>query len=94
MTRPRASHTATLLPTGQVLVAGGYTTCYNSAPTNTSAELYDPAAGTWTATASLHVGRYGHAAVLLYDGRVLVAGGGMSGGNGQFWTARSYIRVH
>jgi len=83
MTRPRASHTATLLPTGQVLVAGGYTTCcYNSAPTNTSAELYDPAAGTWTATASLHVGRYGHAAVLLYDGRVLVAGGGTSGGNG------------
>jgi len=83
MTTPRASHTATLLSTGQVLVAGGYTACcYNSAPANTSAELYDPSTGTWTATASLHNGRYAHGAVLLGDGRVLVAGGGTSGGNG------------
>ncbi len=83
MATPRASHTATLLPTGHVLVAGGYTTCCgDSAPATTSSELYDPETNTWTATASLHEGRYAHAAVRLGNGRVLVAGGGTSGGNG------------
>ena len=46
----RYRHTATLLPNGKVLVAGGYnSTCGYLA----SAELYDPATGTWTATGSL-----------------------------------------
>ena len=45
----RTDHTATLLPNGQVLVAGGEgTTGFLS-----SAELYNPATGTWTVTGSM-----------------------------------------
>jgi len=62
-------HTATLLNNGKVLIAGGDDTdC-------TSAELYDPAAGTWSLTGSLNDGRYFHTATLLPDGTVLAAGG-------------------
>src|SRR5258705_3647625 len=49
----RDNHTATLLPNGKVLVAGGF----NSGGTLTSAELYDPASGSWTATGSLNTAR-------------------------------------
>ena len=65
------SHTATLLPNGKVLVAGGY----DSSGTLASAELYDPASGTWTATGSLATARVCHTATLLPNGKVLVAGG-------------------
>jgi Galactose oxidase, central domain len=70
MTSPRRWHTATLLPNGRVLVAGGYA----GAGGLTSAELYDPRTGTWTATGSMVEGRYFHAALVLTDGRVLVVG--------------------
>ena len=50
----RYSHTATLLPNGKVLVAGGR----GSSGYLASAELYDPASGTWTATGSLATARY------------------------------------
>jgi hypothetical protein len=56
-----------------VLVAGGYN--YTSLWL-ASAELYDPANGTWTATGSLVTARYNHTATLLTNGEVLAAGGG------------------
>ena len=67
----RTGHTATLLPSGKVLVAGGRG---NSRILN-SAELYDPATGMWTATGELGAARDGHTATLLANGQVLVVGG-------------------
>ena len=56
LSNTREYHTATLLPNGKVLVAGGYS--YNNGNIIlSSAELYDPATGTWTATGSLSTGR-------------------------------------
>ena len=69
--RARWDHTATLLPNGQVLVAGGR----NNKRDFASAELYDPATGVWTATRSMTTPRFNHTATLLPSGQVLVAGG-------------------
>jgi WD40 repeat protein len=65
-------HTATLLPNGKVLVAGG-------AGSDTSAELYDLASGTWTTTGSPKNARIYHTATLLPNGKVLVVGGADAG---------------
>ena len=74
----RYLHTATLLPSGKVLVVGGVV-----AGSPSSAELYDPAAnsgaGAWSATGSLAAARYSHTATLLPTGKVLVVGGTTSG---------------
>lgn len=67
----RTRHTATLLPSGKVLVAGGLN---DLGATVTTAALYDPA-GTWTATGSLTGARSLHTATLLPSGKVLVTGG-------------------
>ncbi len=50
----RGQHTATLLPNGKVLVAAGYNFDGFDYHYFASAELYDPASGTWTYTASLN----------------------------------------
>src|SRR5436190_7951827 len=67
----RVYHTATLLPNGKVLVTGGY----DGNNAFATAELYDPATGTWTPTGSLTVARFRHKATLLPNGQVLVSGG-------------------
>ncbi len=65
-----------MLPNGLVLVAGGS----GSGGSLASAELYDPAAGTWPATGPMATARYSHTATLLPNGKVLVTGGVGSGG--------------
>jgi len=73
----RYDHTATLLSTGQVLLAGGYTST-GANPTPTAlAELYDPTVGKFDTTGSMRTPRAGHTASLLNDNArsVLVAGG-------------------
>jgi N-acetylneuraminic acid mutarotase len=67
----RHHHTATLLQTGKVLVAGGA----NLGGTIASAELFDPATGTWSAAGTLATPRTWHIAAGLGNGKVLVAGG-------------------
>ncbi|HEX8699225.1 MAG TPA: kelch repeat-containing protein [Myxococcaceae bacterium] len=67
----RKYHTATVLGSGRVLVAGGSAgTTYLS-----SAVVYDPVAGTWASTGSLTTARQAHVTALLPSGKVLVAGG-------------------
>src|SRR6516165_664349 len=69
----RFGQTATLLPGGNVLVAGGSIGSYGVYIAIT--ELYNPASRSWVHTNSLNNGRYNHTATLLSSGRVLVAGG-------------------
>jgi RNA polymerase sigma factor (sigma-70 family) len=73
MTTKRSEHTATLLPDGRVLIAGGH---YQGTATVAWAELYDPATGKFSRTGTLNNPRYGQTATLLHDGRVLLVGGG------------------
>ena len=69
---------------GKVLVAGGL----HWSAILSSAELYDPATGTWTATGSLGTARADHTATLLPTGKVLVAGG--DDGSGYLSSAELY----
>ena len=71
----RQGHTATLLPNGKVLVAGGY----NDSKYLPTAQLYDPDTGIWTTTGAMSDARWLHAATLLPNGKVLVTGGQTNG---------------
>jgi catechol 2,3-dioxygenase-like lactoylglutathione lyase family enzyme len=91
MGTPREFQTSTRLADGRVLIAGGYTGASPSAGTGITlasyrlvesaasvlktAELYDPATGTFSPTGSMAAPRQQHTATLLADGRVLIAGG-------------------
>lgn len=71
-------HSMNALADGRVLVAGGRTRALspNGAEfTVANTEIYDPATNGWAGAAPMHQPRYDHQAVLLPDGRVLVAGG-------------------
>jgi len=71
-----ARPTLTLLKNGKVLIAGGSTAPGpNAGGESQTAAVYDPAAGTWSPTASMHTPRDHHTATLLDNGEVLVVGG-------------------
>jgi hypothetical protein len=78
MTTARWFHTATLLGSGDVLIAGGaigLNTNGNGFIPTSSAELYDQASGTFSSTGSMTVARVTHTATLLGSGEILVVGG-------------------
>lgn len=72
LTSARSAHTATALPSGEVLLAGGMA---NEGANLASAELFDPVRNAVRAIGSLSLPRASHSATLLRDGRVLIAGG-------------------
>jgi hypothetical protein len=85
MAAERVWHTATLLSDGKVLVSGGA----NSAELPTTAELYDPTSGKFSATTgNPTTPRISAAATLLKSGKVLITGG--KGANGELATADVY----
>ena len=65
----RYVHSATLLPSGKVLIAGGW------GASGSSTEVYYPIANTWTPGDPLNIARFSHTATLLPNGKVLVAQG-------------------
>ncbi len=75
----RNAQTATLLPDGRVLVAGGkalgnFGTFVSILPFD-SAEIYDPATGQFSLTSPMQTAREAHVAILLSNGKVLLVGG-------------------
>ena len=76
MTSARSVHTATLLNNGQVLIAGGSGFFFGGGVSDSlsSAELFNPTTGSFTATADMTAFRESHTATLLGNGRLLLLG--------------------
>jgi hypothetical protein len=71
----RQWHTATKLHDGKVLICGGLPSVGSGVLGTTSADVYDPVAGTITPVGSMKISRWVHNATLLADGKVLITGG-------------------
>jgi hypothetical protein len=85
MNYTRRQHNATLLPDGKILVTGGTSSAGFNDPTDSvfAAELFDPQTETWTLMPSCQERRLYHStALLLPDGSVLSAGGGLPAAGG------------
>ena len=84
----RAAHTATLLPNGKVLIAGGGTAGGSGLPFFgqgiAGSEVYDPATDSFSATGAMGTPRYAHTATLLPNGKVLIVGGFSTANLGTF----------
>ena len=73
----RELHTATMLANGKVLVTGGIDKAGTVPNIHylSTAEMFDPASGTFTAAGNMEIERSDHAAILLLNGEVLITGG-------------------
>ncbi|PYV16114.1 MAG: hypothetical protein DMG21_13005, partial [Acidobacteria bacterium] len=71
----RASHTSTLLPSGKVVIAGGFAGSGSERNPYSSLEIFDPAMGAFSLGGKLTIGRSGHSATLLKNRKILFAGG-------------------
>ena len=84
MSTRRTGHTATLMANGKVLITGGYGGSAGGTPfpgaVLSSAEIYDPSTGAFSAAGNMTEPRANHTAIRLADGRVLLAGGFNSSG--------------
>ena len=87
----RSDFTATTLPSGKVLIAGG--AVRSTSTFLTTATLYDPTTRSFGATGSLRTGRAAAVAVLLQGGKVLVAGGA-AGGSGSSVTYLASAEIY
>jgi Putative Ig domain/Galactose oxidase, central domain len=74
MNTARRNHVMLTLPNGKVLITGGAANA-NATGALASAELYDPAAHTFTTIGPMNVARIDHTMTLLNNGKVLIAGG-------------------
>lgn len=92
MSTPRAAQTETALQDGTVLVAGGCTNagCELGSPESDTAEIYDPATSRFTRVGLMGGSRDDHVALLLRDGRVLLAGGWGASAAGPLATTELY----
>jgi WD40 repeat protein len=79
----RASHSSTLLPDGKILIAGGFGGSGTESNPYRSTEIYDPRTGSFQPAGDMTIGRSGHTATLLKNGKLLIAGG---------WTGRYNVR--
>ena len=79
----RASHSSTLLPDGRILIAGGFGGSGTESNPYRSTEIYDPRTGSFQTTGNMTIGRSGHTATFLKNGKLLIAGG---------WTGRYNVR--
>ncbi|MGH7601828.1 MAG: Kelch repeat-containing protein, partial [bacterium] len=86
MSTARAAHTATLLPNGKVLIAGGFANSTYYA----TAEIYDPDSKTFTPTSTMNATRANHGATLLPNGKVFIVGGYSTAGGGDLASAEVY----
>jgi hypothetical protein len=93
MTAPRSEteHAVVRLPDGRVLVPGGHTAPHTPV---SSADLYDPRTGTWSAAGFMSVLRAGHVAVLLNGNRGVLVMGGYSVEGGVSTTSVDIFRTH
>jgi hypothetical protein len=80
MTTPRVLNSATLLPDGRVLIVGPRGNRERIVPGSTTAEIYDPSTGAFTATGDMISEHYCQQAILLGNGKVLIVGGSADSG--------------
>lgn len=90
MVEGHLGQTATLLQDGRVLITGGTDALGRALNT---ADIYDPATGTFTATGPMNEARSTHSAALLPDGRVLIAGGAGTTAELYYPTTGKFIEV-